>query len=93
MKRSLTIAATLLIVACSPAFKADDLDQVKQDIRAEFAKDARFEKVGDIELIRESDRKVTGFMRITPKITNTEITVPCSATLGDDGRYIWTCGR
>jgi hypothetical protein len=48
--------------------------------------------VQDVDLVIESDRKLSGFVKITkPPLITEPIMKDCSATLGNDGNYIWRC--
>jgi hypothetical protein len=41
--------------------------------------------------VRESDRKLTGYVTLTLKDEGITLTQGCSATMGDDGAYLWRC--
>ena len=48
------------------------------------------QSIDDIELIRESSRKLSGYLKATFD-GDVKVTVPCSALMGEDGKTIWRC--
>jgi gas vesicle protein len=91
MRKGIGIAAVaLLLAACESGFSQEDIEQAKKSIRAEFEKRPDV-KVVEVALIKESSNKLTGYARMTVKGFKQEITKNCSATMGEDRRYIWRC--
>jgi hypothetical protein len=73
----------------APAFSAADIASLESSIKAEFQKRPGV-TVLDVHLIRESERKLTGFVRI--RIAGIEVAKPCTVTAGDDGgSSVWVC--
>jgi hypothetical protein len=62
---------------------------IEQDIRDEFA-ERRGITVEDVQMVKESPRKLTGFVRIKAPFVGS-INKQCTATMGEDGRSIWRC--
>jgi len=70
-------------------FSDQAVASIESDIRDEFAK-RRGITVEDVQMIRESPRKLTGFVRAKGPF-GVSINKSCTATMGDDGRAIWDC--
>jgi len=70
-------------------FTSEDIASVEQDIRSEFGKRDGI-TVEEVQLLRESPRKLTGFAKIKAPILGS-INKACTATMGDDGRSMWRC--
>ena len=87
----LSIILFSLLTACGQSgFSKEDIDNMKKSIKSEFEGRGADIKVTEIELITESPKKVTGFVKI--KVGDDDpIMKDCSATMGDDNRYIWKC--
>lgn len=86
------IGVTLVAVAlaaCESGFTEADIEQAKKSIRAEYQKRPGV-KVVDVQLIKESSKKLTGFVKITIG-GSTVIMYDCTATWGETGQYIWRC--
>lgn len=71
-------------------FSDADVAAIKQSIHAEFGKEHGL-RVEDGVLMRESPRKLTGFVKVGVPLLGV-MTKSCSATMGDDGQSIWGCG-
>jgi len=69
-------------------FSDANITSIEQDIRTEFEK--RGATVEDVQLIRESPRKLTGLARIRVPILGT-VNRTCTATMGDTGQSMWQC--
>jgi hypothetical protein len=70
-------------------FSDTDISNIDQAIRTELSK-TRGVTVEDVQLLRESPRKLTGFAKLkVPLLGN--ISKSCTATMGDDGRSFWQC--
>jgi hypothetical protein len=86
----------LALTACESGFSEADIEQTKQDIRSEYEKRPGLTVV-DVQMIKESPTKLTGFVKMKPKGlpkslgTLGEISKSCSATLGENRQYIWRC--
>jgi hypothetical protein len=70
-------------------FSDEAISAIEDDIRGEFAK-RRGITVEEVQMIRESPRKLTGFAKVKAPLLGT-INKACTATMGDDGRSIWRC--
>jgi hypothetical protein len=70
-------------------FSDEAISSIKSDIRDEFAK-RRGITVEEVQMLRESPRKLTGFVKVKAPLLGT-INKACTATMGDDGRSIWRC--
>ena len=74
----------------APGFVKADIKAMKESIRTEFEKREGIEVV-EVEMIRESDTKATGFVKLKTRLLG-EIMKSCSATMElDSNRYIWRC--
>ena len=82
----------LLLAACESGFSQEDIEQAKKSIRTEFEKRPGV-KVLDVQLVKESPKKLTGFAKISTSILGSSVEVMrnCSATMGEDRQYIWRC--
>jgi hypothetical protein len=70
-------------------FSDTDISNIDQAIRAELSKSPGV-AVEDVQLLRESPRRLTGFAKIkVPLLGN--VSKSCTATMGDDGRSFWQC--
>lgn len=91
MKTQFIRAIPLLAIGflgCSTGFTDKDIGNLKQTVRDEFAKRPGV-TVTDVTFIKESDKKLTGFVKF--KISDSEVTSNCNATMGDGAQYIWKC--
>ena len=80
----------LMLTACGEqGFTEEDITNMKQSIKTEFEKNDEF-KVTEVDLIIESPKKVSGLVKISIS-GNDPIIKDCSATMGQDRRYIWKC--
>ena len=84
--------AALFLAACESGFSQEDIEQAKRSIRTEFEKRPGV-KVTDVELIKESSNKLTGFVKISTKVVGVSVdrSLNCTATMGDNRQYIWRC--
>jgi hypothetical protein len=72
-----------------PHFSDDELSKMKSSIKSEFEKREGL-TVKEVVMLRETSTKATGFVKLDAPILG-EVTKACSATMGDDWRYIWQC--
>jgi hypothetical protein len=72
-----------------PSFGDDEIKRAEQSIRSEFGKREGV-TVLDVQLMKESSRKLSGFVKVKVPLFG-EVTKPCSATMGDNSEYMWTC--
>lgn len=70
-------------------FSDRDISRIQDDIRAHFS-ERRGVTVEDVNLLRESPRKLSGYAKIKVPILGV-MTKNCTATMGDDGRSLWQC--
>jgi hypothetical protein len=78
------------------SFSDADINQAKAEMKAELQKQNGV-SVTEIQLIRETPRKLTGFAKLHYSAPETgllagyslDITRHCGATMGDGDRYIW----
>lgn len=70
-------------------FTDQGVSSIERDISNEFAKRGGI-TVEEVHMVKESPRKLTGFIRIKAPFLGT-INKSCNATMGDDGRSIWNC--
>lgn len=88
------IALVVLIVlfGCNQigqsGFVDEDLTNMKKAIKIEFEKTEGI-TVTDVQLIIESPKKVTGFVKLSDGVS--EVMKNCSATYGSNNQYIWQC--
>jgi hypothetical protein len=92
MRRTLVLVTLLATTACQTGFVEKDIDDVQDAIRTEYGKDKRV-KVLDVQMMKESPRKLTGFAKMKLNVLGASVDVfkACSATMGEDNRYIWHC--
>jgi hypothetical protein len=84
----------------SPHFVKEDVEKIKSDIRAEFGKRDGI-KVVDVQMIKESDRKLSGFVKLEIEalaelknlggVFDGTILKECSASMADNWETIWSC--
>lgn len=86
----IVVALSTVLVGCGPHFSDSAIPKIKAVIKSNFEKQEGL-KVSDIQLIRESPRKLTGYVVLKIEGTDIEATKPCSVTMGDDGNVIWHC--
>lgn len=105
-KKGLFALATIILIAgwvfwpAKPHFLEADLDRIKQDIRAEFSKRDGL-KVIEVQLIRENDRKLVGFVKLEIEalaelkrlgsLFDGTIMKECMATMDDKWETLWSC--
>lgn len=95
MKRkyaALVYILVFLFLGCVSGFTEDDINKCKKSIKSEFEK-RRGVTVTEVNLIKESSKKLTGFAKMNVSILGEEIEVmkSCTANMGEDGQYIWKC--
>jgi hypothetical protein len=102
--RLLTIAAmSFVLVGCgsgsisipgltSPSFSQADAEKAKDTVRQMYAEKSGV-TVLDVEMMRETSTKLTGFVKFKKQIffSDHEFSKQCSAVLGQDGQYIIHC--
>lgn len=75
-------------------FSDSEIERLKGTIRAEYARKADVQDVGEVTLLRKDARELVGFVKVTWKGLPGPQTVDCSATMASDGQnFIWRCGR
>lgn len=84
----LLVGALAWLFVDASRFSEEDIANLKESVRTEFAKQPGV-TVMSVEFVRESDRKLTGFAKLNAQ--GTDVTKPCTATMGDDRRFIWRC--
>ena len=91
-KSTLAIMLLFLVCSCQSGFVQEDIDNLKKDIKTEFEKREGV-RVTDVQIIKESPKKLSGFVKLTISVfgQSTEVTKSCTATMGDDNKYIWKC--
>jgi hypothetical protein len=77
-------------------FSAADIAGIKESIRTEFTKKGAelggkkgMYQVEDVQMIQESPKKLTGFVKL--KMFGVSVMKDCTATMGDNGESIWRC--
>lgn len=90
----LAVAVVFAIAAVAylnrPYFSDDAIRTVEASIKSEFQKRDGV-TVDEVRMIRENDRKLKGFVKLTIAGLSSSITKGCEATLGDDQKLIWQC--
>ena len=71
-------------------FTEADVKNIESSIREEFSK-KRGVTVDDVQMIRESPTRMTGFVKVRVPILGA-MQKTCSANFGEEGRSIWSCG-
>jgi hypothetical protein len=85
----------------SPHFAKEDITKIEKSIRDELSKRQGL-KVIEVKLIKESDRKLSGFVRFEmdafkdlAKLTGSSVdaafTKSCTATMDENWEMIWQC--
>ncbi len=81
----------LVLAACESGFSESDIERTKQDIRSEFEKRPGLIVV-DVQMIKESPTKLTGFVKIQPKgLPKSVGALGEIAKMGENRQYIWRC--
>jgi hypothetical protein len=79
--------------SCSSRFSGDDIVNTEAAIKTDFEK--RGFTVEQVSLIKESDRRLSGFVRFRKSeglLSKVKLTKDCTATMGvDSSQYIWEC--
>jgi hypothetical protein len=70
-------------------FSAADVASIEQSIRMELSKQ-RGAAVEEVQLVKESPRKLTGFAKVKVPLLGT-VNRTCTATMGENGQAIWEC--
>jgi hypothetical protein len=87
----LSIFIFSLLVACGQnGFTNEEIIKMKEAIKAEFEGRGPEFKVTEIELIIESPKKVSGFVKVKAG-DDDPVMLDCNATMGNDRKYIWKC--
>lgn len=91
-------AAILVLIICAAGyvlyqdaigFQKEDIAATEKSIKEEFEKRPGL-KVTKVTLIKETSRKLTGFVNL--EVMGTPTTKSCQATMADSGgQYIWRC--
>jgi len=85
--------ALFCLFGCSSGFTDQDVANAEKSIKTEFEK--KDFTVSEVKLIKESDRKLSGFVRLkkrVPIVGDMEVTKNCTATMGENSsEYIWKC--
>jgi len=97
MKKLLTIAAVLATWTAQATaawwwesgFTDADIDAMTKSIKEEFEKREGV-KVIEVQMLKESSKKAIGFVKLQVPLFG-EIAMPCSASMAENGRYIWQC--
>jgi PBP1b-binding outer membrane lipoprotein LpoB len=94
MKKFLPLAAVLsvFLASCSSGFRDAEIQNVKKDIQSKFESEGF--TVTEVSLIRESDFKLTGFVRVEKKIlvVPLKLTKNCTVTMDNTSRQtLWEC--
>ena len=98
--RLASVALVSLLVGACYGFDDATIKDCERQIREQF--EARSNptvgvavRVDEVSMMKESPRKLTGFVKFTVTNmvagTSNEMAKACSATMGDDGRYLWVC--
>jgi hypothetical protein len=92
MRKGIGAALAILLIACESGFSQEDIDQAKKSIQTEFEKRPGV-KVVEVALIKESSNKLTGFVKLSTTFLGTqhEVSKNCTATMGQNRQYIWSC--
>lgn len=72
-----------------PSFGDAEIANVEQSIRSEFGKREGI-TVTEVHMMKESPRKLSGLAKMQFPLVG-EVTKICSATMAEDGQYIWEC--
>ncbi len=92
LKCSLAATLIVLLVACSSGFRDAEIQSVKKDIRTKFESEGF--TVTEVSLVRESNYKLTGFVRVEKKVlvVPLKLTKNCTVTMDNTSRQtLWEC--
>jgi hypothetical protein len=97
MKKLLTTAAVLVMLTTQAtaawwleySFTDADIDAMTKSITEQFEKREGV-KVIEVQMLKENSKKAIGFVKLQVPLFG-EITKSCSATMAENGRYIWQC--
>lgn len=89
---SIAIVSCVLLGCTQPGFSEQDVRQTEESIRTEFNKKEGV-RVTNVQMIRESPRKLMGIASMSVSLygQHIDVTKSCSATMGDNNSYIWRC--
>jgi hypothetical protein len=71
-------------------FTDSDILNIKESIRSEITKREGV-TISDISLIRETNRKLVGFVKIKIQGLDVTMTKVCYATMSESGESLWAC--
>ncbi len=89
-----------------PEFSDADIEAIKKRIWVEY--DLKNATVDDVVMLKKNSNEAVGFVKIERLMETIDLlrngrrigrpfwqtmTIPCSATMGENRRYIWQCGR
>jgi hypothetical protein len=77
----------------SPSFSEADVERTKETLRQQYAEQPGIQ-VLEVEMIRETPTRLTGFIKYRKKIffSEREFSKQCSAVMGQDAQYLVRCG-
>jgi len=89
---AIPLLALAMFSACKPTFTDADIKKCESDIRLQFSTRPGV-TVTEVSMVKKSDTELTGFakLRINLGAENVEAIKNCSATLGEDNRFVWQC--
>lgn len=74
-----------------PVFTAEGIQHIEESIRHEWS-NREGVKVIDVNMMRESERKLIGLARLKIDGLKGEIAKDCTANMSDDGKNtVWSC--
>lgn len=93
MRYVMIAAAAVCLCACQPKFVQTDIDNITREIKTQLTANGMI--VDDVQLVRETPTKLTGFARAhrdDPLIGRMNVVTKCEATMAaKEARYIWSC--
>jgi tetratricopeptide (TPR) repeat protein len=78
------------LVSCSQGFSSLDIKTIEKSIWTEFSKRDGVQ-VRDVKMIKETNTKLTGYVRLWIPGIDIEITKSCNAIYGQDAQTMWQC--
>ncbi len=93
LRAGFIVLVLVFAASCSSSrFSGKDITNAESSIRTDFEK--RGFIVEQVSLIKDSDRQLSGFvkMRKSGLLSNIQLTKNCNATMDtDSSKYIWEC--
>ena len=88
--KKLFMLTSLALTACGPTFAPEDITQIEEQIRADYA--SRGVTVTEVSFIETGEGQLKGFAKVTDDDSGEEYLHDCTAdSSADQQNYVWRC--